>query len=94
MALLLFLKYLIIFIRSFIRSSKHVLECFSKLYFYTNGNRNVVTVVASVYILVLSLDPDSVFVEGYLLINIVLLGLYIVLLLFEDQNLVESCCNF
>ena len=43
-----------------------------------------------VYGVIFSLDTDCMFVEGYTMRNIVLLGLYIALFLFEGQIIVES----
>ena len=47
-----------------------------------------------VYGVIFSLDTDCMFVEGYTMRNIVLLGLYIALFLFEGQIIVESWFNF
>ena len=65
----------------------------SKTFFDTNGDGGVGIVVASVDILIFSLYPDSVFVEVDIMMNISFSGFVDCSILFEDQSLVESCCN-
>ena len=65
----------------------------SKKYFDINGDGDVGIVVASVDILMFSPYPDHVFLEGDIMMNIGFAGLVDCSLLFEDQSLVESCCN-
>ena len=65
----------------------------SNKYFDTNGDGDVGIVVASVDILMFSLYPDRVLLEGDIMMNIGFSGLVDFSLLFEDQSLVESCCN-
>ena len=38
--------------------------------------------------------PDRVFVEGDMMRNIVILGIYITLKLIEDQRIFECCFDF
>ena len=65
----------------------------SNKYFDTNGDGDVGIAVDSVDILMFSLYPDRVLLEGDIMMNISFSRLVDCSLLFEDQSLVESCCN-
>ena len=73
-----------------IRTNKHGLDCFSKSYFDTNGGGDMVIVGASVYGVISSLEQECVFVDGYIMDNMVLLVFYIALFPFKYNSLVGS----